>query len=185
MNQPTAASTQFNPGRRFFHWTIVLLLLVQIPLAWHMIDLPLGPDKLSKYSLHKSIGMLLFSLAVCRLIWALLSSRPALPAETPLYEKILAKVSQGLLYIIVISMPVTGWLMSSAANVPVVIFGLVELPSLVQPDKAFMEGMQNAHEMQSLVLLTLVSLHILAALRHHFIKRNNILRGMLPLTRDQ
>jgi cytochrome b561 len=172
---------RFGFGRRAFHWSIATLLVVQIPLAWYMIDLPLGPDKLGKYALHKSIGMLLFTLALCRLIWALFSNRPALPATTPLYEKVLARISQALLYILVIVMPLTGWLMSSAANVPVVIFGLIKLPSLVEPDESFMESMQGAHEIQSLVLLTLTTLHILAALRHHFVKKNNILHTMLPL----
>jgi cytochrome b561 len=175
----------FSLVRRIFHWTIATLLLIQIPLAWYMIDLPLGTDKFSKYGLHKSIGMLLFVLAVSRLVWTLVSKRPALPATTPLYEKILAKLSQALLYALVILMPVTGWLMSSAANVPVVVFGLIRLPNLVEPDKAFMEGMQSAHEIQSIILLMITTVHILAALKHHFVTRNNILCSMLPLVKKR
>ena len=181
MNHSDELKPAFGAGRKFFHWTIAALLLVQIPLAWYMIELPLGPDKLGKYVLHKSMGMLLFTLAVSRLVWALISQRPALPASIPRWEKLVAKLSQALLYILVILMPVTGWLMSSAANVPVVIFGLIRLPNLVEPDKTFMEGMQSAHEIQSILLLILIGGHLLAALKHHFLSRNDILRSMLPL----
>jgi len=165
---------------RLLHWSIAALLLVQIPLAWYMVDLPVGPDKLSNYALHKSFGMLLFTLAVLRLLRALLGKRPQLPPGTPAYEKILARLTQGLLYLLVMVMPVTGWVMSSAANIPVIVFGMIRLPSLVGPDKALMESMEEVHEMQAFVLLTLVALHIAAGLKHHFRDRDNVLYSMLP-----
>jgi len=176
---------QFSFATRFFHWSIAALLLVQIPLAWYMIDLPFSPDKLSNYALHKSFGMVLFSLAVLRLIWAVVGKRPPLPPETKRYEKILAKATQGLLYLLVIVMPVTGWLMSSAANVPVTLFSTVTLPSLVAPDKALMESMKNVHEMQSFALMTLVSFHVFAGLKHYFVDRDNVLQSMLPVLKKR
>jgi len=175
----------FSTGTRWLHWSIAGLLLLQIPLAWYMIDLPLGADKFAKYGWHKSLGILLLSLAVIRLIRAMLIQRPALPADTKLYEKILAKATQGLLYLIVIIMPISGWVMSSAANVPVTVFGLVTLPSLVEPDKALMESMKQIHEIQSYVLLTLVTLHLMAGLKHQFVDRDNVLHSMLTLVRKR
>ena len=172
---------RFSLLARSLHWMIAALLFIQVPLAWYMMDLPLSPAKFENYALHKSIGMVLFTLAVLRLIRAVLGKRPALPPDTKLWEKILAKAIQGLLYLIVIIMPISGWLLSSAANVPVVVFGLVELPMLVEPDKEFTEGMKRVHEMQSYILMTLVGLHIAAGLKHQFLKRDNVLYSMLPL----
>lgn len=176
---------KFSFTARLLHWSIALLLLIQIPLAWYMIELPLSADKLAKYALHKSFGMLLFTLAVIRLVRAILGKRPQLPPDTKPYEITIAKTTQGLLYAIIILMPITGWLMSSAANVPVTLFGMLTLPNPVEPNKALMEILQIVHETLSLVLLTLVSLHVLAGLKHHFIGRNNVLYSMLPLVKKR
>jgi cytochrome b561 len=176
---------KFTITARLFHWSIAALLLVQIPLAWYMTDLPLSAEKLSNYALHKSLGMCLFTLAVFRLIRAILGKRPDLPPNTKRYEKILAKATQGLLYLLVIIMPISGWVMSSAANVPVKIFGVIELPNLVEPNKQLMESMQNVHEMQSWVLMTLMLIHIAAGLKHQFVDRDNVLYSMLPLVKKR
>jgi cytochrome b561 len=163
-----------------FHWSIALVLLGQIPLAWYMIDLPLSPDKLGTYALHKSIGMTLFALAVGRAVWAVLAKRPALPDTMPRWQVIASKAVEGLLYIIVIVMPITGWLMSSAANFPVSVFGMFTLPDLVAPDETLFENLRRAHMMQSRLLIALAGIHILAALKHHFIDKDNVLMSMLP-----
>ena len=176
---------KFSFTTRLLHWAIDAFLLIQIPLAWYMTDLPLGPDKFEKYALHKSFGMVLFSLAVARLIWAILGKRPSLPPATKRYEKILAKATQGLLYLLVIVMPISGWVMSSAANVPVTVFGFIALPNLVEPNEQLMESMHNVHEVQSIVLLTLVTVHLLAGLKHHFMDRDNVLYSMLPLVKKR
>jgi cytochrome b561 len=176
---------KFSLTARFFHWAIAALLLVQLPLAWYMTDLPTGAEKFSDYALHKSLGMCLFTLAVLRLVRAVLGKRPELPPETKRYEKILAKATQGLLYLLVIIMPISGWVMSSAANVPVNIFGVIALPNLVEPSKQLMETMEEVHELQSWVLLTLILAHIAAGLKHQFVDRDNVLYSMLPLVKKR
>ncbi len=176
---------KYSLSARWLHWSIAGLLLVQIPLAWYMVDLPLGPDKLEKYTWHKSLGMLLFALGVIRLVRGLVGSRPPLPVDTPRYQKILARTVQVLLYLVIVIMPISGWLMSSAADVPVKLFGLLTLPPLIAPDKALVEVFEEIHEAQAFALLTLVSLHFLGALKHHFINRDNVLHTMLPLVRKQ
>ena len=176
---------KFSLPARFIHWSIAILLCVQIPLAWYMTDLPLGPDKFENYALHKSLGMLLFTFAVVRLVRAILGQRPELPPATKRYEKILAKATQGLLYLLVIIMPISGWAMSSAANVPVTLFGLIPLPSLVAPNEELMKSLQQVHEMQSWLLMTLVLAHIGAGLKHQFMNRDNVLYSMLPLLKKR
>jgi cytochrome b561 len=177
MIEPTQ---KFSISRQFFHWTIALILVFHIPFAWLMVDLPDGPAKIDRYMLHKSLGIVLFSLAVARLIWALLSRRPKLPADTPHWEKVLAKISQALLYILVCLMPISGWMMSSFADSPVTVFGLFTLPMLVPPDPSRVENFSDMNEIQSWILLTVLSLHIVGAMKHHFILKNNVLRTMLP-----
>ena len=171
---------KFGVGRQFFHWVITLVLLGQIPLAWYMIDLPMSPDKFATYALHKSIGITLFTLAVARVIWALLSQRPALPTAMARWQAYASKGVEFFLYLLVILMPMTGWLMSSAANTPVSVWGLFTLPDLVEPSEQLMETLKTGHESQSIALMTLAGVHILAALKHHFIDKDNVLLSMLP-----
>jgi len=177
MIEPTE---KFSTSRRFFHWAIAAILVFHIPFAWIMVDLPDGPAKIENYALHKSLGIILFSLGVARLVWALLSRRPKLPTDTPRWEKALSKVGQAILYLIICLMPVSGWMMSSFADSPVTVFGLITLPMLVPPDLSRVEDFANMHEIQSWILLTVLTLHIIGAMKHHFNGRNHVLRAMLP-----
>ena len=174
------AVTGFGRGRKFFHWTILLFLLFQIPLGLYMTDLPIGIDKLEKYSLHKAVGFTIFLLAVSRLAWAAASKRPPLPSTTPFYEKVLVKVLQAILYIVICLMPLSGWIMSSAAGLPVSIFGLFSLPGLIEPNKDLVEGFARMHEQQSWILFGAIGLHFIGALRHHFLLKDDTLTNMLP-----
>jgi len=173
----------FNYPRRLLHWLIAGLVAVQVPLAWTMIDQPLGPDKVANYGLHKSMGILLFGLGAVRVITALLTNRPELPSSMPGILRIISRVNELVLFIIVLLMPLTGWLMSSAANFPVNFFGLFTLPDIVEPDKQLFQSLQIAHRLQSYVLLALVTVHTLAALRHLLIVRDNVVYTMLPVKR--
>ncbi len=174
------AGLEFGTGRKLFHWTILAFLLFQIPLGLYMTDLPLGADKLEKYSLHKSVGMLIFVIAIARLAWAQISKRPPLPSTTPFYEKALVKVLQAILYLVVCLMPLSGWIMSSAAGFPVSIFGLFSLPGLIEPNKELVEGFIQMHEVQGWILFGAFGLHFAGALRHHFLLKDDTLKNMLP-----
>lgn len=171
----------FNHTRRYLHWAIVLLLLLQLPLAWIMVEQSLSPDKLRNYALHKSLGVLLAFLGLARITAVLLTRRPALPVSLANNERRLARGTQVILMLLLLGMPLTGWLMSSAANTPVSFFGLFTLPDLVAPDRARLESLRQAHRFQSYILLSLIGLHLLGAARHYFLLRNNVLFSMLPL----
>jgi cytochrome b561 len=175
--------TEFSLLRRSLHWLVAAFIAFQVPLAWIMVDQKLGPDKLGNYALHKSLGICLFAIGVSRVIVALTTSRPPLPPDMRLPARIMARGTEVLLFLLVVMMPVTGWLMSSAANFPVSFFGLFTLPDLVKPDETLFEALRGAHRMQSYVLLTLLTLHFAAACRHFFILRDNVLYTMLPWRR--
>ncbi len=166
---------------RIFHWLVAGLLVFQVPLAYVMIEQPLSPAKLGNYALHKSVGLTIFTLMVLRLAWKLLTPGPPLPPALPRWQRVTARLTQGLLYVVLLLMPLTGWLNSSAANIPVSFFSLFTLPNLVAPDEALQQAFEAAHRSQSYLLFTLASLHVAAALWHHFVRRDEVLRTMLPL----
>lgn len=179
MNAPHA----YGSVARSFHWLIAVLLVLQIPLAFYMVDQPLGPDKLGNYATHKSIGLLIFSVTALRLAWRLTHPAPPLPAGTPGWQRFGARLTQVVLYALMFLMPLTGLLRSQAANFPVSFFGLFTVPTVVGVNPQFSAGMSEAHEMQGTILLVLISAHALAALHHHFVRKDGVLRSMLPLAR--
>lgn len=178
MNAPHA----YGGIARIFHWLIAFLLVLQIPLAFYMVDQPLGPDKLGNYATHKSIGLLIFSVTALRLAWRLTHAAPTLPAGMPRWQRFAARSAHVLLYALMFLMPFTGLLRSQAANFPVSFFGLFTVPTIVGVNEDFSKGMAAAHEMQGTILLILIIAHALGALHHHFIRKDEVLRTMLPLT---
>jgi len=166
---------------QLFHWLIVALIIVQFVLANRADDLPLGPAKIATLALHKSFGMTIFALAILRLLWRLMNRVPAMPLNTPAWQGIVAHITHGALYALIMITPLFGWMMSSARNFPVSWFGLFTFPDLVRPDKTWYEFFHDAHEVLATTILILAVLHALAALKHHFLDQDNVLRRMLPL----
>ncbi len=176
----TAAYTRTAIG---LHWLIALLIFATFPLGVYMHDLPLSPDKLRLYSYHKWIGVTVFLLAALRLSWRLAHRPPALPDTMKNWEKLAASVMHWLLYALLFIVPLSGWLMSSAKGVQTVWFGVLPLPDLVGKDKALGELLEEAHESLNFLLLGAVLAHAGAALKHHFIDRDDVLARMLPFLR--
>lgn len=168
-----------------FHWAIVILILTQFVLANMAEGLPLGMAKLATLARHKSVGITILGLAALRLGWRI-SNRghnPPLPSDLKGYERFLAHLTHEGLYLLLFLMPLSGWAMSSAKNYPVSWFGFVTLPNFVSPNEGLFEAMKTTHGIFAGTLVVLATLHILAALKHHFIRKDNVLRRMLPGTR--
>lgn len=163
-----------------FHWLIAVLIFIMLALGNYMEDLPLGTRKLELYQLHKSIGITIGILVVLRLLWRLSHPPPALPAGMKPWERLAAGVVHGLLYMMLFVMPLIGFLQSNAANFPVVLWGFVPLPPLIGPDEALSETLVNLHGIGGNLLAVLVIIHVAAALRHHFMLKDDVLRRMLP-----
>ncbi|MGI9329527.1 MAG: cytochrome b [Gammaproteobacteria bacterium] len=173
---------QYTALARCFHWVIAGLILYQIPLAYYMIALPLSPDKLGSYALHKSIGISIFAISTARLAWRWLRPPPPLPGNVGPATRRAGALTHGLLYCLTFALPLVGWLSSSAANFPVSLFGWFTLPDLVSPDSELHERLEQAHQTLAYILFATLSLHAGAALYHHFILRDGVLRAMLPFT---
>lgn len=165
------------------HWSVAALLLVQFPLGVLGADLPLGIDRLITLSRHKSLGMTLLALVLLRLAWRLANPAPAPPAGLPAREHHLARVAHLSFYVLLLLMPLLGWIGSSASNLTVSWFGWFTFPDLVGTDAGLAQLAKACHAWLAWLLLALITLHVVAALRHHFLLRDNVLQRMLPWLR--
>lgn len=162
------------------HWIIVVFVSIQFVVGSIAADLPLGMQRLILLSRHKSIGMTIFILMILRLLWRLSNQVPLLPAGMSSHEQRLARLIHWLFYILLLCIPVAGWINSSASNLTVSWFGIFNWPDLVEPDKYIATIAKGTHKILVWTLLAIISLHTMAALRHHFILKNNILIRMIP-----
>lgn len=166
---------------KLLHWTIALLVIVLLGVGLWMIDLPISLDKVRVYALHKSTGVTVLALMLIRIAWrASEKSRPQMPLGMPAWERGAAVASHVLLYVALLVMPLSGWLFNSAANFPLQWFGWLSLPALSGPDPALKAFARAIHHWTAYTLIALLSLHVLAAFKHHVFDRNEILRRMLP-----
>lgn len=165
-----------------FHWAIVVLIIVQFTLGIIGSDLPVGMQRLIVLSRHKSFGMTIFMLVLLRLAWRLANPVPRLPDKMPRLHQRLAHATHWLLYALLLTMPVVGWISSSASNLTVSWFGIFTWPDLVGTNKELATAAKELHEVLAWILFTTVTLHLAAALRHHFVLKDDILLRMLPQT---
>lgn len=173
-------TTRYGAVAQLLHWATVALIVTQFVLAELAEDLPRGLAKLELITRHKSLGITILALAVLRLAWRATGPVPPVPATAGRWARSAAGVSHWLLYGLLFALPLSGWLMSSSANYPVSWFGLVQLPDLVAPGEALHETMEEVHEVLAQSLFVVAVVHALAALRHHFLLKDDVLRRMLP-----
>ncbi len=167
------------------HWLIAGLIVAQFTLAWMADDLPLGMQKLAMLARHKSFGMTVLMLAILRLLWRVFHRAPNFPAGMSPIERVLARATHIVFYVLLFAMPLTGWMMSSAKNYSVSWFGRFTWPDLLAPNERAFEVLKTTHQTLSWLLLTIAILHILAAMKHHFWNKDDVLRRMLPFTKSE
>jgi cytochrome b561 len=168
-----------------FHWVIAALIVTQFVLANLEDDLPIGAHKLALLARHKSFGMTVLMLAILRLLWRLKNPPPELPPGMTPLERRLARATHALFYVLLFAMPITGWMMSSAKNYSVSWFGWFTWPNLIGKNETAFNVLHSTHEILSDVLFVVAILHILAALKHHFWNKDNVLLRMLPFTKSE
>jgi cytochrome b561 len=165
---------------KLLHWAVAALVFAQIALGWAAVSWRLSPTKLDLFVWHKSMGMLILVLMIVRVAWRWANTTPALPADMLMVERRAAQASQVLLYLLVLLMPISGWIVNSAANIPFRMFWLMPVPAIVEPDRVMADAAARVHFVLFVVLSLLLAVHIGAALRHHFLKRDDVLVRMLP-----
>ncbi len=167
---------------KLLHWGIVALILVQFYLAESADELPDGAEKLAVIARHKSLGVLLLALAVLRIGWKLANRGRPMPAGSGVLRKA-AAAGHGLLYLLLLAQPISGWAMASAAGAPVAFFGRFALPALAPQNRALHERLGDVHETLFWVLAAVAALHAAAALYHHFALKDDVLKRMSPFGR--
>ncbi|HET7033181.1 MAG TPA: cytochrome b [Casimicrobiaceae bacterium] len=161
------------------HWLTVALIATGFTLGKWMVGLPIAPQTLRVYAYHKWIGITVFLVTIARLGWRFTHPMP-LPAGLPAWQRRAAVASHVSLYALMLAVPISGWLFSSASGVQVIYLGLVALPNLVPKDDSLAGTLKSVHFALNFTLLALVLVHAGAALRHHVVERDRVLQRMLP-----
>ena|SRR3990167_2798793 len=159
------------------HWLMAILLIGLLALGIYMVYLPISLQKLKMYGWHKEYGLLALALAMVRIVWRWINLNPQL--SLPLLEKFAARSVHYAFYLFMFAMPITGWLITSAAGLPASFFGLFVLPSLVSPNEEWLILFQVIHKWVGYLFIVTIILHASAALKHHFINKDDILKRMI------
>lgn len=174
------------------HWLIALGILTNIGLAWYFGTLK-GPEAIAPVQLHKSIGITVLLLTLLRVAWRLTNPPPKLPSTMPGWERFAASTLHTLFYILLLALPLSGWAMVSASPLikvhPTVLYGVVPWPAFPYSglDSDALHDMhklmERTHDTLAWIAYAMITLHVLAALKHQFFDRDEVLGRMLPLFR--
>jgi cytochrome b561 len=162
---------------RALHWGMLVMYAGMVGAGYWMTGLPMGMTKMKVYALHKSFGILLLMLALLRLVWRSADRRPTAEPSSPLASFLAAGMVVAL-YGLMFLMPLSGWLYNSAAGFPLRWFSLVNLPGLVASDPGVKALAKAAHAALAIVLIAAVFGHAMAALGHHWVRRDATLKRM-------
>lgn len=159
------------------HWSMAILIAAQIALGFWMVDLPKddGGVRASWFNLHKSIGMVLLILAVLRSIW--LALRPTMAATATDWMGRSARIAHGTLYVLMVLVPLSGFLGSAFSKYPIRLFGFL-LPRIADPWSAAKDLCSDVHQLSSYALTAFVTLHLLAVAYHQFVRKDGLIARM-------
>jgi cytochrome b561 len=173
-------NARYTKTAKSLHWLMAVLFFGMLGLGFYMQGLPLSPDKLKLYSWHKWVGVTVFLLALFRIAWRVTHQPPALPSSMPRLMQIAAHAGHHMLYMLMFLIPLSGWLMSSAKGFQTVWFGILPIPDLLEKNKLLGDLLQTVHVSLNYLFIAVLIGHIGAALKHHFIDKDDILTRMLP-----
>jgi cytochrome b561 len=165
------------------HWSTLLLIAAAYIAIWGSYAVATKEQEAFLTQLHRSLGVTVFVLTVFRLGWRWHARIPSLPADLPAIQKVAARAAEYFLYALLLIQPILGILYINARGRRVDFFFLGELPPIVGPDKVLAKQAVAAHDIVAYVLLTFIGLHAAAALFHHFVRRDEVLKAMLPRSR--
>jgi cytochrome b561 len=166
------------------HWLTVVLVVANLLLGLSMVPMPISPTKLQWYIVHKSIGATVFLTTGARLAWRLVRGVPP-SVPMPEWQRRAAVAVHRSMYALLIAIPLSGWLYSSSTGVQVVYLGAFPLPDLVAKDRELAGLLRLVHVGLNTLLVTLVAVHVGAALRHYFVDRDAVLARMLPFAKPR
>ena len=171
-------SSSYGAVAKGFHWLLFLMLTFSVVMGNFLADMPKGAEKLQAAGLHKSFGAVLLMLILLRIVWRLINETPGLPDGTSAGEAFMAKAMHWGLYVLMFAQPLSGIMMSQAAGVPVSFFDLFEFPVFLAKNPELAQFFKGVHGTVWILLVVAVIGHAGAALHHHFIRKDNVLKQM-------
>ena len=171
---------RWGPVSQFLHWLIVLMILGMGTVGLVMTEMRNSPDKIQIYVLHKSFGITVLVLITLRLLWRLYAGTPRSVPGTPHWQERIASITHGALYALVFAIPISGWVLNSAAGFPLRWFDLFNLPAIAGKSESLHELAEQVHEWLFWTLIALALVHAAAALYHHVFQHDATLARMLP-----
>lgn len=170
----------YNGVMRFLHWGMALLMVLMVVVAYTMMGMENSPNKWFLYGLHKSTGITILFLAVVRFLYRQMVAIPGSPKSlSPLMQK-MAKLAHLGLYGLMMALPLSGYVMSVAGGHGVQYYNLFALPNLIAENKALAGLAHEGHEILAYILYVFFALHVLGALYHHFILKDDVMARMVP-----
>jgi cytochrome b561 len=173
------SSNNYGIVAKSFHWIMALIIICLLCVGLYMVGLPLSSQKLKLFRWHKEFGLLILMLVILRYGWRLLNTTPVLPATMPWWQKLAAHASHWALYGFMVAMPLTGWLLTSAAGLAPSFFGLFVMPTLIAPNDSLTHLLGDIHKWLAWGLIATICAHAGAALYHYFVEKDDILQRML------
>lgn len=171
---------RYRAPAQLLHWITALAVITGVTLGIAMLNVGQGPLQNKLFDLHRSFGALILTLTGLRLLWRLYSPPPPMVADMPAWQARAAHLTHILLYVLLFVVPLVGWAGTSAFGARIPVFGLFELPMILEKNKEVADVLLPLHAALALSLCGLLILHIGAALHHHFVRKDNTLRRMLP-----
>ena len=165
---------------KLLHWLVAACVLITAPVAIAMTRVDKGPTQDALYNLHKSLGVLILILMVLRLINRLAVGALAPEGEIAPWQKTVSSIVHTSFYVLLLAMPVVGYIANSAYGATTPFFGLFELPGIVGKNEALATQLFTLHRWVGWLVILLVLTHISAALYHYVIRRDVVLKRMLP-----
>ncbi len=175
-----SSQQHYRAGAKWLHWLIALLVFGMLGAGLFMTDMRISPQKIQLYMTHKSVGLTVLALMLLRVVYRLKNPPPALPLDLPAWQKTASRITHILLYVLLFAMPISGWLMNGASGFPMKYFGLVRVPDLLARNQENLTLLKSVHFYIAWTLMAVIAVHVLAALKHHFIDRDSVLRRILP-----
>jgi cytochrome b561 len=178
--QTHRAVTRYSTGSKRLHWLIAILVILMLSFSFFLKDLADSVQP-TAYMIHKSFGLTVLALMLVRIVWIIRTGKPELPTAIPTWERMLSRIVQYGFYVLLIAMPICGWITSVAGNRIPVYFGLlkVPIPGLV-PNEAVSHVFDIAHITIAWILIVFITLHVAGALKHYLVDKDKILQRMLP-----
>lgn len=180
----SSAPSNYSALQIGLHWLTALLILAAFILVWTFDNTPLAPAtfklKLQLIAWHKWAGITVLILFAVRFAYKLIRGTPAVDPNMPALLRKLAIGVHHLLYLLMLALPLVGWLLTSAKGYPVMLYGVWQMPDLIGKDEALAHTLKEVHEFLANSLMLCIALHVAGALKHYLIDKDGTLARMLP-----